>query len=199
MKLSTCVYFNLIFLGYRIWAARNEQILSSHHLSGRNNHVEAGKSQSESQSIWKTSKCRRTIHWVQKVCHLEDTIKFYQLNFGFEICRHQEFINGRDTTCKEFSEGAYSRTLLAPEGSNEAESFCLELEFNYGINRYQHGSDLKAISISSSFFRGDSDSLTTDITGQCLEDASFDFSIDLSTSICYAFVAKFHYFISREN
>ena len=94
------------------------------------------------------------MHWVQKVAHLEDALQFYQENFNFIVYRHEEFSTGCEATCNGPYGGAWSKTMVGPEPC-ESESFCLELVCNYGVHRYERGTDLRSIAMSRSAFVGD--------------------------------------------
>ena len=94
------------------------------------------------------------IRWVQKVCHLEDTLQFYLDNFKLEIVDHKEY-PGTVPSEAESSLAAYSRTILAPRGEDRSNSFRLELLYSYGTNRYRRGNDLRALVFSNSAFCGD--------------------------------------------
>jgi len=120
----------------------------------------------ESEEIeWSVSGYRKPLHWVQKVSHLEDTLKFYQSNFGFEIYRHEEFSEGCEATCNGPYGGAWSKTMIG-RGKDESHSFCLELVFNYGVNRYERGNDLRSIALSRSAFIGDPSQIGRDPYGR---------------------------------
>jgi catechol 2,3-dioxygenase-like lactoylglutathione lyase family enzyme len=120
----------------------------------------------ESDEIaWSVSGYRKPLHWVQKVSHLEDTLKFYQSNFGFKIYRHEEFSSGCEATCNGPYGGAWSKTMIGL-GTDESNSFCLELVFNYGVNRYERGNDLRSIALRRSAFIGDSSQIGRDPYGR---------------------------------
>jgi catechol 2,3-dioxygenase-like lactoylglutathione lyase family enzyme len=115
--------------------------------------------------LWKTPGYRRPLHWVQKVSHLEDTLQFYQSNFNFKVYRHEEFSSGCEATCNGPYGGAWSKTMVGPE-PGEGLSFCLELVFNYGVNRYERGNDLRSMAIKSSAFVGNKDLIGVDSAGR---------------------------------
>lgn len=115
--------------------------------------------------LWTSPGYRRPLHWVQKVSHLEDTLKFYQSNFNFKVYRHEEFSSGCEATCNGPYGGAWSKTMVGPE-PGEGLSFCLELVFNYGVNRYERGNDLRSIAVKSSAFIGDQGLIGLDPAGR---------------------------------
>lgn len=115
--------------------------------------------------LWKSQGYRRPLHWVQKVSHLEDTLQFYQSNFNFKVYRHEEFSSGCEATCNGPYGGAWSKTMVGPQ-PGEGLSFCLELVFNYGVNRYERGNDLRSIAIKSSAFVGNKDLIGLDPAGR---------------------------------
>ena len=114
---------------------------------------------------WTTSSYRKPLHWVQKVSHLEDTLQFYQSNFNFKVYRHEEFSTGCEATCNGPYGGAWSKTMVGPEGG-EANNFCFELVFNYGVNRYERGNDLRSIGLSRTAFVGNPSLIGTDSAGR---------------------------------
>jgi catechol 2,3-dioxygenase-like lactoylglutathione lyase family enzyme len=115
--------------------------------------------------LWKSPGYRRPLHWVQKVSHLEDTLQFYQSNFNFKVYRHEEFSSGCEATCNGPYGGAWSKTMVGPQ-PGEGLSFCLELVFNYGVNRYERGNDLRSIAIKSSAFIGNKNLIGVDSAGR---------------------------------
>ena len=67
----------------------------------------------------------KPICWVQKVGHLEDTLEFYERNFGLRVIHHAEHLNTlSDSGIEDLYDSAYSRTTLAPEGLDISDSFC---------------------------------------------------------------------------
>jgi hypothetical protein len=51
-------------------------------------------------------------------------------------------------------------------GPNEQESFALELTYNYGINYYERGNDLRYIVMSLSSYKGPLDDIEKDYNGR---------------------------------
>ena len=119
----------------------------------------------EDPAIWTTPGYRKPLHWVQKVSHLEDALQFYQSNFNFIVYRHEEFSSGCEATCNGPYGGAWSKTMVGP-AAGEGHSFCLELVFNYGVNRYERGNELRSIGVSRSAFAGDRSLIGTDPSGR---------------------------------
>ena len=116
-------------------------------------------------NIWTSPNFRRPLHWVQRVSHLEDTLKFYENNFHFRVYRHEEFSSGCEATCNGPYGGAWSKTMVGPE-PGEGESFCLELVYNYGVNKYDRGNDLRTIAIKESAFKGKDSLIERDPSGR---------------------------------
>ena len=114
---------------------------------------------------WSIPGYRKPLHWVQKVAHLEDALAFYQANFNFIVYRHEEFDSGCEATCNGPYGGAWSKTMVGPL-PGEAERFCLELVSNYGVHRYERGSDLRSIAVRRSAFVGDADLITAHGDGE---------------------------------
>ena len=109
----------------------------------------------------------KPICWVQKVGHLEDTLEFYERNFGLRVIHHAEHLNTlSDSGIEDLYDSAYSRTTLAPEGLDISDSFFIELLFNYGINRYRRGNDLRGLIFKSSSYKGDLNLLERDSLDQ---------------------------------
>lgn len=102
---------------------------------------------------WTKPGYRKPLHWVFKVGSLEETVKFYSEFFSFKIFRHEEFESGCEATCNGPYGGAWSKTMIG-YGPNEQEAFSLELTYNYGINSYERGNDLRYLAMSSSSFKG---------------------------------------------
>ena len=115
---------------------------------------------------WTTKGYRRPLHWVQKVAHLEDTLSFYKENFDMKVYRHEEFSSGCEATCNGPYGGAWSKTIIGSDKCTEEDSFCFELVYNYGINRYDRGNDLRQIGIRKSSFCGDKDIIGYDDSGR---------------------------------
>ena len=109
----------------------------------------------------------KPICWVQKVGHLEDTLEFYERNFGLRVIHHEEHPNAlSDSGIEDLYDSAYSRTTLASEGLDISDSFFIELLFNYGINRYRRGNDLRGLIFKSSSYKGDLNLLERDYLDQ---------------------------------
>lgn len=116
-------------------------------------------------TVWTMPGYRKPLHWVQKVSHLEDALQFYKSNFNFEIYRHEEFASGCEATCNGPYGGAWSKTMMGPPGG-EGQSFCLELVYNYGVNRYERGNELRSIGMNIKSFVGDKSLIGVDSAGQ---------------------------------
>jgi catechol 2,3-dioxygenase-like lactoylglutathione lyase family enzyme len=97
----------------------------------------------------------RALSFVQRVCHLEDSIEFYRENFGFQVVSHEEKTG-------ESKNAAYSRTTIKIEEFRHQQEFSIELLHAYGINRYQRGNDLRGLVFKSSAYKGDLDVLEKD-------------------------------------
>jgi catechol 2,3-dioxygenase-like lactoylglutathione lyase family enzyme len=117
------------------------------------------RAEASSPAQWSLPGYRKPLHWVQKVAHLEDALAFYEANFNFVVYRHEEFDSGCEATCNGPYGGAWSKTMMGPP-PGEAERFCLELVCNYGVHRYERGSDLRSIAVRRSAFVGDADQVT---------------------------------------
>jgi catechol 2,3-dioxygenase-like lactoylglutathione lyase family enzyme len=97
----------------------------------------------------------RALSFVQRVCHLEDSIEFYRENFGFQVVSHEE-------KAGESKNAAYSRTTIKIKEFHPHQEFSIELLHAYGINRYQRGNDLRGLVFKSSAYKGDLDILEKD-------------------------------------
>jgi catechol 2,3-dioxygenase-like lactoylglutathione lyase family enzyme len=135
--------------------------VQSFSLHAASNTVEAD----QEPKVWTSASFRRPLHWVQRVAHLEDTLQFYENNFNFKVYRHEEFSSGCEATCNGPYGGAWSKTMVGPE-PGEGESFCLELVYNYGVNKYDRGNDLRTIAIKESAFKGKTSLIEQDPLGR---------------------------------
>lgn len=88
---------------------------------------------------------RRALHWVFKVSNLKSDVQLYESVFGFKVFRHEEFKEGCEASCNGPYSGWWSKTMIGP--SSEF-NFCLELTYNYGINKYKRGNDLRYICVN---------------------------------------------------
>jgi hypothetical protein len=73
----------------------------------------------------KLSKNMRTLHWVTKIGSLKNSLRFYELVFGFRVLRHEEFESGCEATCNGPYGGAWSKTMVGL--GNENSNFVFEL------------------------------------------------------------------------
>ena len=64
---------------------------------------------------------------------------------GARILRHEEFKAGCEATCNGPYTGYWSKSMVGWE--NEDNSFVFELTYNYGIDQYARGNDLKCIQL----------------------------------------------------
>ena len=104
--------------------------------------------------------------WVQRVCHLEDTLNFYEKNFGFKVSRHQE-ISGDCQIVNSLHEGGpYSITTIKEESNSHLQQFSIGLLCYYGVHRYQRGNEIRGAVIPASSYKGDIDTLEMDSSGQ---------------------------------
>ena len=108
----------------------------------------------------------KPLRWVQKVGHLEDTLDFYIKFFGFEVVSHVEFPGGCSENLEVQSRAAYSRTILCPGGMEESETFRIELLYQYGVNRYPRGNDLRGLVFRACAYKGDLSLLEQDPSGR---------------------------------
>jgi thiol-disulfide isomerase/thioredoxin len=94
----------------------------------------------------KNSTNMRTLHWVTKIGSLRNSLRFYELVFGFRVLRHEEFESGCEATCNGPYGGAWSKTMIGL--GNENSNFVFELTYNYGINSYASGNDVQYFAIA---------------------------------------------------
>jgi len=97
-----------------------------------------------------TTHRRFPLHWVFKVGDLKKTIDFYEGVFGMKIHRHEEFASGCEATCNGPYGGAWSKTMIGY--NEETTNTALELTYNYGIDKYDLGNDLRYIAIAARDF-----------------------------------------------
>lgn len=106
------------------------------------------------------------ICWVQRVCHLEDTLDFYEKNFNFMVCRHQE-IPGDCQIVNSLQEGGpYSITTIKEESNSHLQQFSIDLLCYHGVHRYQRGNEIRGAVFPASSYKGDIDILEMDSSGQ---------------------------------
>lgn len=60
----------------------------------------------------------RTLHWVTKIGSLKNSLRFYELVFGFRVLRHEEFESGCEATCNGPYGGAWSKTMVGLGNEN---------------------------------------------------------------------------------
>ena len=88
----------------------------------------------------------RTLHWVTKIGSLKNSLRFYELVFGFRVLRHEEFESGCEATCNGPYGGAWSKTMVGL--GNENDNFVFELTYNYGIDSYASGNDVQYFAVA---------------------------------------------------
>ena len=94
----------------------------------------------------KNSTNMRTLHWVTKIGSLKNSLRFYELVFGFRVLRHEEFESGCEATCNGPYGGAWSKTMVGL--GNENCNFVFELTYNYGIDSYASGNDVQYFAVA---------------------------------------------------
>ena len=127
------------------------------------------KSQLESFAIADTQspnlfKNARALHWVFKISSLRNSLDFFERCFNMKILRHEEFVVGCSATCNGDYAGPWSKTMIG-RGSEES-SFTLELTYNYGVNNYIRGNDLRYLAVRRSQFCGSVDLIEFDNLGR---------------------------------
>jgi len=100
-------------------------------------------SSSSSSKKEKKAVDRRILHWVFKLGDLRKDIELYTKILGMHIHRHEEFGSGCEATCNGPYNGAWSKTMIGY--GTEHTNFALELTYNYGIDKYEQGNDLRHI------------------------------------------------------
>lgn len=80
---------------------------------------------------------------------LEESLDFFESNFGLEVLRHEEFVGPDDSTC-------WSRTDLSPH---------LALLYLYNTTHYRRGNDLRYLAMRRSSYRGPEDAVVVDDNG----------------------------------
>jgi len=86
---------------------------------------------------------RRVLHWVFKLGDLKKDVELYTNILGMHVHRHEEFSEGCEATCNGPYAGAWSKTMIGY--GSEHTNFALELTYNYGIDSYAQGNDLRYI------------------------------------------------------
>eukprot|EP00948_MAST-09A_sp_MAST-9A-sp1_P001310 g1310.t1 len=86
-------------------------------------------------------------HWVFKIGNLKTSLDFYNQVLGIRVLRHEEFDAGCEATCNGPYGGAWSKTMVGYQC--ETKNFALELTYNYGIESYVRGNDLRYIALRS--------------------------------------------------
>ena len=69
----------------------------------------------------------RTLHWVTKIGSLKNSLRFYELVFGFRVLRHEEFESGCEATCNGPYGGAWSKTMVGLGKGSQALSLLRRL------------------------------------------------------------------------
>lgn len=111
----------------------------------------------EEKPIFTTAGYRRPLHWVFKIGDLKKSMDFYENVFGMHIHRHEEFASGCEATCNGPYGGAWSKTMVG--FGSEYTNYALELTYNYGIDSYEKGNDLRYLAIKESALKNDPASL----------------------------------------
>lgn len=106
------------------------------------------------------------ICWVQRVCHLEDTLNFYEKNFNFMVCRHQEIPADCPLVNSLHEGGPYSITTIKEESNSHLQQFSIDLLCYHGVHRYQRGNEIRGAVFPASSYKGDIDILEMDSSGQ---------------------------------
>ena len=86
----------------------------------------------------------RPLHWVVKIGSLKKSLDLLT-SLGCRVLRHEEFTAGCEATCNGPYSGHWSKSMVGFD--TEDVSFVFELTFNYGVNAYRRGNDLKQISM----------------------------------------------------
>eukprot|EP01012_Entosiphon_sulcatum_P069286 TRINITY_DN999_c0_g1_i1.p1 TRINITY_DN999_c0_g1~~TRINITY_DN999_c0_g1_i1.p1 ORF type:complete len:425 (-),score=93.63 TRINITY_DN999_c0_g1_i1:181-1455(-) len=94
----------------------------------------------------------KALHWVFKVGNLRKSVDFYRDVFGIRVLRHEEFASGCEATCNGRYQGAWSKTMVGQGPENE--NFAFELTYNYGIESYEKGNDLRYIAVRANASAG---------------------------------------------
>jgi len=106
----------------------------------------------------------RTLHWVFKISSLKSSLDFFESCFNLKILRHEEFAVGCSATCNGDYSGPWSKTMIG-RGSEDM-SFSLELTYNYGVNSYIRGNDLRFLSVKRSQYCGSINLIQVDDLGR---------------------------------
>lgn len=114
----------------------------------------------------------RSLHWVYKVGNLQNTVEFYTGVLGLYTLRHEEFSSGCEATCNGPYAGAWSKTMIGT--GPETERFALELTYNYGVNSYRKGNDLRYILFQHSHVK-DTSKIDQSDEGSFLTDPNGEF------------------------
>ena len=87
----------------------------------------------------------RALHWVLKIGNLAKTLDFLENILGMHVLRHEEFNDGCDAECNGAYDRPWSKTMIG--FGPEKDHFVLELTYNYGIDQYKIGNDLRWIGL----------------------------------------------------
>lgn len=88
----------------------------------------------------------RSLHWVFKVGDLRQTLTFFKNVLGMHVLRHEEFSSGCEATCNGPYAGSWSKTMVGH--GEESKNFVFELTYNYGVDSYKMGHDLRCITVA---------------------------------------------------
>jgi len=78
----------------------------------------------------------RLLHYVYKIPHRGDSVKFYR-DLGMKSLRHEEFTEGCEAQCNGPYSGHWSKTMIGY--GDEDNHFVAELTYNYGVRTYEPG------------------------------------------------------------
>ena len=106
----------------------------------------AVRSRDERQQHFSTPGWRRPLHWVYKVGDLKQMLDFCDL-LGMTVIRHEFFASACAAGCNGWkSGGAWSKTMAGYPLFGELSTH-LEINYNFGVEQYEHGNDYRHLAI----------------------------------------------------
>lgn len=106
-------------------------------------------SRDQREQYFNTEGYRRVLHWVYKTGDLQQMLSFLEL-LGMSVVRNEFFASACAAGCNGWkSGGAWSKTMAGYKKYGELATH-LELTYNFGVDHYDKGNDMRHLAIKRS-------------------------------------------------
>eukprot|EP01062_Namystynia_karyoxenos_P015663 TRINITY_DN15692_c0_g1_i2.p1 TRINITY_DN15692_c0_g1~~TRINITY_DN15692_c0_g1_i2.p1 ORF type:complete len:370 (+),score=134.92 TRINITY_DN15692_c0_g1_i2:93-1112(+) len=78
----------------------------------------------------------RTLHYVIRCTDLRKGLRFFEEVFAMKVLRHEENAEPCPIACNGKYNSAWSKTMVGYDKHTEDKYFCLEVVYNYGVEKY---------------------------------------------------------------